>query len=221
MNQYPPPIPVDSQKRHLSILIADDEAAMLEMLTFMLKSFGHQVVAAAKSGGETVRLANKLKPDLIILDIGLPDMDGLEAAKLILAERNVPIIIGTGITREEALERACRLNIQSYLIKPFRHVQLESSIRLAMLRHQLDSTSAPTGMPVETGMTREMNHAVELMIEKFGIDRNEALQKLKTAAKTHACSPMEAAKIIGSMLERAATPLLAGYFQQSKTFSRP
>ncbi|MEI8340984.1 MAG: response regulator [Verrucomicrobiota bacterium] len=119
----------------LSILIAEDAVPSLEMLEFILKSFGHKVVAKAKNGEEAIRLAKKHRPDLIILDIDMPDMDGLEAAEQILAERNVPIIIATGITRDEALVRASKLNIQSYLIKPYRNLQIETSISLAMIRH--------------------------------------------------------------------------------------
>jgi len=102
----------------------------------MLQGFGYNVVADVKTGREAVNLAHKLNPDLIILDIGLPDMDGLDAAVQILSNRSVPIIIGTGISREDVLERASALNIHSYLIKPFRSLQLQTSIRMAMIHHQ-------------------------------------------------------------------------------------
>lgn len=188
----------------LSILIADDESLILSLLGTMLQSMGHNVVARAQNGREAIRLASEHKPDLIILDVGMPDMDGLAAAEQILAEYSVPIIIGTGITQNEILERAGKLEIQSYLIKPFRKEQLVTAIRLAMARHH-SMQAAKTKiaeLTSEIEVIKIVNHAVELLIGKFGIDRIEAMEKLEAAAQARSCSVTEAAKAISATLGR-------------------
>jgi response regulator NasT len=193
-----------SLKRHLSILIVDDEKSVVDLLTIMLQSLGHEVVAKAHSGADAIRLASEHQPDLIILDISMPDMDGLDVAEKILAERSVPIIIGTGVTREEFVDRASRMNIQSYLIKPFRKEQLQSSIRLAMVRHHNAHSSKVKieELTNELAVTKAVDRAVELLISKFGIDRTEAMEKIEAAAKVRSCSIAEAAKAIGVTLAR-------------------
>jgi len=189
-------------KQQLSILIVDDETPMLELMSAMLQSFGHTVVARATSGEEAVRLARELRPDLIILDVGMPGMDGVTAAEQILSERSVPIIIETGIAQEEAIDRASKLDIQSYLIKPFRKEQLQTSVRLAMVRHHKTQSAkqkiAELKGEIEVG--KIVNRAVELLIGKFGIDRAEAMEKLEAAAQARSCSITDAAKAISATL---------------------
>jgi len=192
-------------KQHLSILIVDDESSVLDMLTVILNSFGHEVIARASKGADAIRMAREHQPDLIILDVGMPDMDGITVAEQILAEQSVPIIIETGLTEEELVERASRLDIQSFLIKPFGKEQLQATIRLAMSRHR-ESQAAKNTIAQLTGeleATRTINNAVELLIQKFGIDRAEAMEKLEAAAKARSCSVTDAAKAISATLKQS------------------
>jgi len=192
------------EKQSLSILLADDEAPVIEMMSAMLNSFGHKVVATASNGPDAIRLAEETKPDLIILDVGMPGMDGIVTAEQILNKQSVPIIIVTGVTRDEALERAGRLEIQSYLIKPFSKEQFHSAIRLAVVRHH-NSQSAQhkiQELTSEIEVSKIINRAVELLIGKFGIDRAEAMEKLEAAAQARSCSVADAAKAISATLGR-------------------
>jgi len=124
----------------LSILIADDEPSFTNLLMIMLKSMGHKVVATARNGHEAIQLAETKGPDLILMDIGMPGIDGITAAEKILAKKSLPIIIITGTLLNETMDRIGPMKIESCLIKPFSKEQLRSAIGLAMIRHQTAAT---------------------------------------------------------------------------------
>ena len=126
-----------SQIRELNILLTEDDVDVARYLSAVLKTLGHRVAAIAMDGAQAVKLAKEIRPDLVIMDIDLPEMDGVTAATKILECLSVPVIISTGRTDSEALENARELNIQAYLIKPFSAIQLKSAIAIAMTQHRL------------------------------------------------------------------------------------
>ena len=118
----------------LRILIADDESLRVMSLKGQLEALGHKVVAEASNGKEAVHLAEELRPDLAILDIKMPEMDGIEAAQKISAERPIPIILLTAYSERELAERAASANVSAYLMKPISEQDLLPAIALAMSR---------------------------------------------------------------------------------------
>jgi len=118
----------------LRILIADDESLRVMSLRGQLESLGHKVVAEASNGAEAVRLADELRPDLAILDIKMPEMDGIEAAQKITAARPIPIILLTAYSERELAERAASANVSAYLMKPVSEQDLLPAIALAVSR---------------------------------------------------------------------------------------
>lgn len=118
----------------LRVLIADDESLRVMSLRGQLESIGHKVIAEAANGSEAVNLARELKPDLAILDIKMPELDGIEAAKAITQERPIPIILLTAFSEKELAERAAETNVSSYLMKPVSEQDLLPAIALAVSR---------------------------------------------------------------------------------------
>ncbi|HEY64956.1 MAG TPA: response regulator [Caldilineae bacterium] len=118
----------------LRILIADDESIRVLSLRVQLQNLGYQVVGEASNGREAVELARRLMPDLIIMDIKMPVMDGIEAAEIITRERPVPIILLTAYSEAELARRAAETNISAYLMKPVSEDDLLPAITLAMTR---------------------------------------------------------------------------------------
>lgn len=118
----------------LRILIADDESLRVMSLRGQLETLGHKVVAEASNGKEAVRLAEELRPDLAILDIKMPEMDGIEAARQITAARPIPIILLTAYSERELAERAASANVSAYLMKPVSEQDLLPAIALAVSR---------------------------------------------------------------------------------------
>ena len=117
------------------VLLAEDEALIRLDLKEMLEEEGYEVVAEADEGESAVRLAQELRPDLVILDVKMPGVDGLEAAQRIAAERLAPVIILTAFSQRELIERARDAGAMAYLIKPFQKRDLLPAIELAMSRH--------------------------------------------------------------------------------------
>ena len=120
--------------KFLRVLIADDESIRLLSLAAQLAALGHRVVAEATQGDEAVRLAAEHQPDLAILDIKMPVMDGIEAAERITQARPIPIILVTAYSEAQLVERAARANISAYLMKPIAEDDLLPAITLALTR---------------------------------------------------------------------------------------
>lgn len=198
----------------LSVLVVDDEPMMVEMLSRLLKSLGHEVVGTAGDGHSALEMARKHRPDLIILDFIMPQCDGMEAAERILAEMNVPIILSTGRSDDTTLLRAKKANIQDYLVKPFHREQLKTAITMAIAHHRamLAAQVKIAELQNEIEVVKSVDLAIELLMERFRIDRRDALEKLETAARARTCSLVEAAKAIVTTLspqQNKAVPTVA------------
>lgn len=118
----------------LRLLVADDEEVVRKTLVEMCESLGHQVVAQAGNGREAVELAELSDPDLVLLDIKMPVMGGLEAARAILERNAVPIVIVTGHTDTELINDAARVGVFSYLVKPITADRLLAAMATAQAR---------------------------------------------------------------------------------------
>jgi response regulator NasT len=120
--------------RTLRIIVADDERQARDFYEKVLPEIGHQVVFAAKSGSELVEQCQKLKPDLIITDIKMPDIDGLDASAQIYNHSPVPIILVSGFHDADLVARAQEQHILAYLVKPITQADMEVAISLAIRR---------------------------------------------------------------------------------------
>ena len=118
----------------LRVLIADDESIRLLSLRAQLAALGHRVVAEASTGEEAVALAVSTQPDLAILDIKMPLVDGIEAAERITQARPIPIILLTAYSEAQLVERAAQANISAYLMKPVSEEDLLPALTLALTR---------------------------------------------------------------------------------------
>ena len=122
--------------RALRIVVADDEPDMQDYFRTILPLLGHEVVAAAGTGRELVEQCRATQPDLVITDIKMPEMDGIEAAIAIYQERPVPIILVSAHHDAELLRRAEADHILGYLVKPIKQADLEPVIVLAVRRFE-------------------------------------------------------------------------------------
>lgn len=204
-------VPEERKVSALTILIADDDPRVVKIMSLSLKSLGHEIIAIAENGEVAVTLARERHPDLVILDIDMPKLDGMDAAKQILAESNVPIIISSGRTDPETLQRARKLNIQAYLVKPFSRDQLNTAITMALAQFQslLNAKLKIAELTEEIEVVKAVDLAVELLMEKFRIDRHEALEKLTAAARARTCSLLDASRAISATL-KAPQPVVVG-----------
>ncbi len=117
------------------VLIAEDEALIRLDLKEMLEEEGYSVVGEAGDGAQAVALAAELRPDLIILDVQMPVMDGLAAAEKIAADRIAPVVILTAFSQRDLVERAREAGSMAYLVKPFQKHDLVPAIEMAVSRY--------------------------------------------------------------------------------------
>ncbi|MBI3913077.1 MAG: response regulator [Chloroflexi bacterium] len=119
---------------NLRILIADDESLHLLSLRGLLEKLGHHVIAEAGDGKQALALAHELKPDLAILDIKMPELDGIKAAEAMMSDHPLPIILLSGFSERELAERAASAHVAAYLMKPVSESDLLPAIGLAISR---------------------------------------------------------------------------------------
>jgi response regulator NasT len=118
----------------MRVLIAEDETIIRLDLRTMLETNGYQVAGEALDGAQAVALAREVEPELAILDVKMPELDGIEAARTILAERPIPILMLTAYGQEELVSRAAEAGVFGYLVKPFREHDLMPAIQTARAR---------------------------------------------------------------------------------------
>jgi response regulator NasT len=117
------------------VLVAEDEALIRLDLKEMLEEEGYTVIGEAADGEQAVALANELRPDLVILDIKMPKLDGLAAAEQIAAARIAPVVILTAFSQRELVERARDAGAMAYVVKPFAAKDLLPTIEMAVSRY--------------------------------------------------------------------------------------
>ena len=119
----------------MRILIAEDETIIRLDLRSLLESHGFEVCAEARDGEEAVALAREHAPDLAIMDVKMPNLDGIDAARRILDERPIPIVMLTAYGQDELVQRAAEAGVFGYLVKPFREQDLLPAIHTARARY--------------------------------------------------------------------------------------
>src|SRR3982075_4126735 len=119
----------------LRVLIAEDETIIRMDLRGLLEKNGMMVVAEAANGAQAVELARTELPDVAILDLRMPELDGVEAARRIYAERPMPIVMLTAFSDRANVEHAIEAGVFSYLVKPFRETDVIPAVRAAVVRH--------------------------------------------------------------------------------------
>src|SRR5947199_7267540 len=120
----------------MRILVAEDETIIRLDLRELLERAGFEVCAEARDGVEAVELASSERPDLAVLDVKMPRLDGIEAARRILEERPIPIVMLTAYGQDELVARAVEAGVFGYLVKPFREQDLLPAIQTARARHE-------------------------------------------------------------------------------------
>ena len=152
----------------MRILVAEDETIIRLDLRDLLERAGFEVCAEARDGEEAVALARREQPDLAIMDVKMPRLDGIEAARRILDERPIPIVMLTAYGQEELVSRAVEAGVFGYLVKPFREQDLLPAIHAARARHdELQALRAEAESLTEALAARKViERAKGLLMEK-------------------------------------------------------
>jgi len=169
----------------MRILIAEDETIIRLDLRDLLERAGHEVVAEARDGEEAVTLAAEHEPELAVLDVRMPRLDGIEAAKRILAERPIPIVMLTAYGQEELVARAVEAGVFGYLVKPFREQDLVPAIATARARYEELAAVREEAESLADALAarKAIERAKGLLMEKEGLSEGDAFARLRKASQ--------------------------------------
>jgi AmiR/NasT family two-component response regulator len=170
----------------LRILVAEDETIIRLDLKETLERAGFEVCGEARDGEEAVELAREEKPDLAVLDVKMPRLDGIEAARRILAERPIPIVMLTAYGHDELVARAVEAGVFAYLVKPFRESDLLPAIQTAKARYaELEALREEAESLAEALATRKVvERAKGLLMEQEGLSEQDAFTRLQRVSQT-------------------------------------
>ncbi|MGI5835283.1 MAG: ANTAR domain-containing response regulator [Chloroflexota bacterium] len=165
----------------MRVVIADDESIRLMSLKAQLEALGLQVVGEALNGRQAVDLVIRLKPDLAILDIKMPEMDGLEAAKQIAAQYPIPVIVVTAYSERTLAERAIEAGVFSYLMKPISEEDLLPAILLAKSRFRefQDLTKGISDLKEALETRKLIERAKGILMERRNLSEAEAFRRMQ------------------------------------------
>ncbi|NHN54973.1 response regulator [Calidifontibacter sp. DB0510] len=194
------------------VLVAEDEAIIRMDLAEMLREAGYDVVAEVGDGRSAVQQARVLKPDLIVMDIKMPELDGISAAQEINAEPVAPIVMLTAFSDKELVERATDAGVMGYVLKPFTIDDLRPALTVAASRWQeqraLQSEVADLGDRLET--RKQLDKAKGVLMKRLGLDEAAAFRWLQKTAMDRRLGMREVAEAV-----------LAGTGEESRTPGQP
>ncbi len=163
------------------VIIADDESVIRADLREMLTNLNYLVVGEVGDGQSAVNLAREVKPDVVIMDIKMPDMDGIEAAKILTREKVAPVLLLTAYSQRELVDRAKEAGVVGYLVKPFREQEVVPAIEVALARFQeFSELEKQVGDLKETLETRKLvDRAKGILMDTQGLTEHEAFRKIQ------------------------------------------
>ena len=184
--------------QRLRIVAADDESDMQDYFKKILPRLGYEVVSVASTGRELVDQCRALRPDLVITDIKMPVMDGIEAAKQLSAENPIPVILVSAYHNPELIERADSNHIMAFLVKPIKQADLEPAIALAMRRfrqlHKVQQEAADLRQALADRKTIE--RAKGILMKRTGLDEPAAFGRMQKIASSRNEKMFEVARHI-------------------------
>jgi len=186
------------ESRALRIVIADDEPIIRLDLKKMLQGLGYEVVAEASDGLKAIDAARSMKPDVVILDIKMPEMDGIDAAKVITEERIAPVLLLTAYSQIDLVSRAKEAGVYSYLVKPFKEADLMPQIEVAVARwdafQKIEEQAASMEDKLET--RKAVDRAKGILMDQYGLKEQEAFRRIQVQSMNTRKSMREIAEAI-------------------------
>ena len=192
----------------LRISIADDEPDMRDFFERMLPRCGHQVVSCAETGRQLIEHCRELSPDLVITDIKMPDLDGIEASTQICRERAVPVILVSAYHDSTLIERAESDHVIAYLVKPIVFADLQPAIAVAMRRFAELQDLRKECSDLKQALTdrKVIEQAKGVLMKVAHVDEKEAFRRLQALASESNRKLVDAAQQVVSM-EKAFSPV--------------
>jgi response regulator NasT len=173
------------KETRLRVIIADDEAVIRMGIQQLMVSLGHQVVGTAANGYDALKKTRLLKPDLLLLDIKMPEPDGLTVAEILAEEMPLPIIMLTAYSERNLIERAANASVMGYLVKPIHQNKLGPAIEVAISRFEAMQHQAQEVYKLRDQLeTRTLvDAAKQILVTTTGLSEEEAYKRLQMTAR--------------------------------------
>jgi len=187
----------------LKVVVAEDEGLIRMDIVATLNESGYEVVGEAADGEEAVKLATELRPDLIVMDIKMPKLDGISATEKI-AELKIPVVLLTAFSQSDLVKRAAEAGAMAYVTKPFKPTDLLPALQIALSRHEeitaLESEIADITERLET--RKLMDRAKSALQTKMNLTEPEAFRWIQKASMDRRLSMAQVAKTVIEQLEK-------------------
>jgi two-component system, response regulator PdtaR len=184
--------------QQLRLVIADDESIIRMNLKETLVGLGYLVVGEAGDGVSVINLARELRPDLVVMDIKMPKLDGIAAAKVLTEERIAPVLLLTAYSDRELVDRAREAGVVNYVVKPFRDAELLPAIEIVLARYaefrEMDKQIDDLKESLET--RKLVDRAKGILMDTQGLKEQEAFRKIQQLSMNSRKSMREVAQAI-------------------------
>ena len=183
---------------NLRILIADNESIIRMDLKELLEEAGHEVVGEAVDGLKAVELTRKFKPDLVIMDIKMPEMDGIDAAKIISNEKLAPVLLLTAYSQKEIVEKAKDSGVLAYLVKPVKESNLFPAMEIALsrFREYMDIEQELNDLRNSLEMRKLLDRAKGILMDAYSLNEQDAFRRIQQYSMAKRKSIREVAESI-------------------------
>ena len=184
--------------QQLRLVIADDESIIRMNLKETLVGLGYLVVGEAGDGVSVINLARELRPDLVIMDIKMPKLDGIQAAQSLTEEKIAPVLLLTAYSDRDLVDRAREAGVVNYIVKPFREAELLPAIEIALARYaEFREMDRQVGDLRETLETRKLvERAKGVLMDTQGLNEQEAFRRIQQLSMNTRRSMREVAQAI-------------------------
>ena len=165
----------------MRVLIVDDESLIRMDLRDIIESCGHEVVAEGTNGVEAIQLCKHHKPDIILMDVKMPELDGIEAARQIGFHHEAPIVLLTSYSQQDLIDKARDSGVYGYLIKPVREEQLVPTLEMALGRYKSDSQLREKMAELEQSLEdrKIIQKGTGILMELYSISEEEAYNRIR------------------------------------------
>ncbi len=172
------------------ILVAEDEAIIRLDLVETLREEGYDVVAEVGRGDEALRLISEVKPDLAILDVRMPGLDGIEVAREVVAQRSAAVLILTAFGQRDLVTRAAEAGAMAYLVKPWQRSDLVPAIEMALARHRdvLELAEGKENLEGQLENRKVIDRAKGRLMDGHGLTEQESFRYLQATAMSERTS---------------------------------
>jgi response regulator NasT len=180
------------------IIIAEDESVIRMDLREELQSQGYLVVGDVGDGQSAVNLARELRPDLVLMDIRMPEMDGIEAARILTSERLAPAVLLTAFSDDELIERAREAGVVAYITKPWKPSDLKPAIEIALARFLefKEMESQVHSLEDQLATRKVVEKAKGVLMAKFNLSEQDAFRRIQKLSMNNRKSMREVAEAI-------------------------